>query len=187
MTANISKQACHPGTQGTKNGGTDVHLTPPAIIESLLELWGGIDTDPCCNNKENPNVPARHLYDINDNGLVQEWEGNVFVNPPYSDQIPWAAKLISRLGHETTSGVYLTKTDNRTKWFKVLMDSCDAFCLIEGYLRFGSAESSAPFPSILFYFGGNPSSFRQIFAKHGWTFYHSRQEQVFNERQTNCF
>lgn len=61
------------------------HGTPIEVIECLLALGeGAIDLDPCSNSHEMPNIPARVLYTVDDDGLKQAWGGKVFANPPYS-------------------------------------------------------------------------------------------------------
>ena len=55
---------------------------------------GAIDLDPCSNSREIPNVPAARHYTAQDNGLVQPWEGRVFLNPPFGPGVEqWFSKL----------------------------------------------------------------------------------------------
>lgn len=66
------------------------YITPPHIGPAL----GLFDLDPC----EHTTMPwrmARRGYTINDNGLLQQWEGNVWMNPPYTtaEIRRWMAKL----------------------------------------------------------------------------------------------
>jgi hypothetical protein len=60
------------------NTTKDEWLTPPEIIKSL----GIFDLDPC--SPINPPWPTalKHL-NILDNGLLREWFGRVWLNPPY--------------------------------------------------------------------------------------------------------
>ena len=72
----------------------DEWLTPPAIIEAL----GPFDVDPCSPIKR-PWPTAKRHYTIEDNGLEQEWEGRVWLNPPYGRQVEaWLRKLAADLG-----------------------------------------------------------------------------------------
>ncbi len=56
-----------------------LHYFPDAVIACL----GAIDLDPSSNSREIPNVPAARHYTAQDNGLVQPWDGRVFLNPPF--------------------------------------------------------------------------------------------------------
>lgn len=61
-------------------GATDVWLTPLDLIAPL----GEFDLDPC---GEQFHKTANTIY--SKNGLEQEWFGRVWLNPPYSKDIPY--------------------------------------------------------------------------------------------------
>lgn len=67
----------------TKNAGgksgTNEWYTPSYIIEAL---GGKFDLDPCA--PKNEWHTAKTCYTEEDNGLILPWEGEVFLNPPYS-------------------------------------------------------------------------------------------------------
>lgn len=72
---------------------TDEWLTPPEVIAAL----GGADSfdlDPC-SPIERPWPTARRHLTIVDNGLIQPWDGRVWLNPPYSTSVigQWLARL----------------------------------------------------------------------------------------------
>ena len=70
------------------NTGKDEWLTPPWILQKL----GKFDLDPCAP-KLRPWDTARHHYTIYDNGLLKQWEGRVWCNPPYGNQTEkWLSK-----------------------------------------------------------------------------------------------
>ncbi len=56
----------------------DEWLTPPEIIEAL----GPFDLDPCAPIVRPRDTAARH-FTLEDDGLMQPWEGRVWLNPPY--------------------------------------------------------------------------------------------------------
>ena len=46
-------------TTGTR---TDCWNTPPEFVGDVLEFFDNkLDLDPCCNDIENPNVPAKNF------------------------------------------------------------------------------------------------------------------------------
>lgn len=70
----------------TKFGGgksaTVEWYTPPYIIEAL---GNDFDLDPCAPKKDW--YTAKKCFTKEDDGLVQDWKGFVFLNPPYSSPI----------------------------------------------------------------------------------------------------
>jgi len=56
--------------------------TPSLIIEKARVLLGDIHLDPASSAEFNQLVRALLFYTEHDNGLVQPWAGNVFLNPP---------------------------------------------------------------------------------------------------------
>jgi hypothetical protein len=70
-------------TSFDKTDGNDVWLTPPYILKAL----GEFDLDPCAPiESERPWEMAKKHYTEIDNGLMQNWEGRVWCNPPYGDE-----------------------------------------------------------------------------------------------------
>lgn len=56
--------------------------TPSCFVESSRKVMGSIDVDPASDAEANQIVKAERFYDIQSNGLVQPWVGNVLLNPP---------------------------------------------------------------------------------------------------------
>lgn len=71
----------------------------------------------------------------------------VFVNPPYSDPLPWVLHGIKEHQKGKTV-VFLLKHDSSTKWYRALHEAGARFLMIEGRLRHGTGKP-ANFPSIL--------------------------------------
>ena len=47
----------------TTGNRTDCWNTPVEFVGDVVKFFDGeIDTDPCCNDINNPNVPAKVLY-----------------------------------------------------------------------------------------------------------------------------
>ena len=81
------------------------------------------------------------------NGLTSEWGKKTFVNPPYSNPLPWVEKSIEESRKGKTI-VMLVKVDTSTKWWFKLVESGARFAPFLGRLRFNDGEP-APFPSTL--------------------------------------
>lgn len=96
---------------------TDTWLTPRTILDPL----GEFDLDPCCP----PNMPwrtAKRMVSLPEDGLAIEWHGRVYVNPPWSDPLPWIRKM-----HHHKDGIWLSPAKSTdTKWGQLVLASCDA-------------------------------------------------------------
>jgi len=85
-----------------------------------------------------------------DDGLTQPWFGTVWCNPPYSSVGRWVEKgYHSSLHGATVVMLVPARTDTRW-WHEWAMKGERRF--LRGRLRFGTASSSAPFPSALLIF-----------------------------------
>ena len=62
-------------------------------------------------------IPANQYFTLYDDGLAQDWNGRVWMNPPYSKPLPWIQKFI-----ENENGVALLPTSTG-KWMKYLWES----------------------------------------------------------------
>ena len=63
---------------GDSYSGKTEWLTPPSLVQKL----GKFDLDPCSPINSFYRI-ANSFYTEKDNGLIQEWKGRVFCNPPY--------------------------------------------------------------------------------------------------------
>lgn len=69
--------------------GTDEWLTPPAILAAL----GPFDLDPCAPVVR-PWPTAKRHFTVEDDGLLINWHGRVWMNPPFGRRaIKWMRKL----------------------------------------------------------------------------------------------
>jgi hypothetical protein len=149
---------------------TPEHYTPKALLDLVIELVGAIDLDPC-SNRGKPNVPAKRHFTEKENGLERPWAGRVFVNPPYGDQIAaWTKKIREEGEAEHVSEVVaLLPARPDTEWWDALTTGTDSFvaCFFRGRLKFVGNQDSAPFPSVVVYFGPKHDLFAHIFQHQG--------------------
>lgn len=146
--------------------------TPKNIVERSKDVLKEIDVDPCSNSRRNPNVPARTHYTKDDDGLSRIWEGTVFMNPPYGDEIiDWVERLVGlyRSG-VVTSAIALLPARTDTQWFSLLCSGKPLLCFLRGRLKFSNSQNSAPFPSLVAYFGNDPDRFLRDFCSIGLVF-----------------
>lgn len=153
------------------------HYTPYDFLIRVCEFYGGnIDLDPCANSLTEPHCPALMHYTIEVDGLVMPWWGNVFVNPPYGRGDSGLAGFVKKCLTEYESGnvnqiLLLVPSRTDTQWHKSL--GAITRCYITGRLKFVNAANqgnSAPFPSVLFYFGKNKEYFYEYWSSVGEVF-----------------
>lgn len=91
------------------NRQSDEWLTPPEIIEAL----GPFDLDPA-TPPVMPWLTAAHRYTAADNGLLREWYGRVWLNPPFSKGL--IGPFMKRMA-EHNHGTALVNARTDTIWF----------------------------------------------------------------------
>ena len=140
------------GHQRAYEGHSDEWLTPPSIIESL----GKFDLDPCSPIKR-PWPTATTHYTSLDNGLALNWNGRVWLNPPYGAETgKWLQKLADH-GNGIALIFARTETD---MFFKYGWERADSMLFLRGRLHFHTVEgvrakSNAGAPSVLIAYGKN--------------------------------
>lgn len=155
------------------NSHDDEWYTPPEFIESARLVMGSIDLDPASNEHANKTVKAAHIFTEEDNGLEQEWFGNVWLNPPYSSTlVQLFADKVAERGFE--QAVVLVNNATETKWFRTLVDNADAIVFKTGRIKFlkHDGQHNTPLQGQAFiYYGDNPEVFLEEFGQYGWGCY----------------
>ena len=153
----------------TTGNRKDTWNTPTDFVGDVLKFFGTVDLDPCCNDVNNPNVPALNYFTEETNGLAHDWYGKVFMNHPYSDSKTWVpyAALQYEMGN-TEEMVLLIKLDVSTKWWKSVAKY--PWIAINKRMRFGDGTGAAPFQSAIVYLGEDLDRFNKVFGKYGFLY-----------------
>ena len=157
---------------GNKN---DDWYTPSQYIEAARKVMGSIDLDPASCHDAQQTVRAKQYYvykSEDDNGLTKPWSGNVWINPPFSNVLPFAEKLISHLveSGEVTQAIVLTNNNTDTLWWHKMAELATGVCFTKGRISFYDTygETSAPTNGqTFFYFGDNRHGFVSEFFGYG--------------------
>ena len=151
----------------TTGNRTDCWNTPRDFVGDIITFYDGqIDTDPCCNDINNPNIPAKVLYTEETNGLAHDWCGNVFMNHPYSDSKTWIPYAVMQYEcGNAKEMVLLIKLDVSTKWWQSVCQY--PWIAVNKRLKFGSGKGAAPFQSAIVYLGDDLPRFMNVFGKYG--------------------
>ena len=151
----------------TTGNKTDCWNTPPEFVGDVLKYFGTLDLDPCSNDEDNPNVPAKKVYTEITNGLAHRWTANsVFMNHPYSQSDKWIPYAVSQyeLGYAKEM-ILLIKLDVSTKWWRSV--SQYSWIAVNERMKFGDGTGASRFQSAIIYLGKNLEKFNTIFCKYG--------------------
>jgi len=126
--------------------------TPIALFDRLNGIFH-FTLDAAANSE---NTKCFRYYTKTENGLCNPWApGPVWCNPPYGRAI---SEWVQKAANEVQNGVctvMLLPARTDTKWMhKYILNNPDAEVeFLRGRLRFSGSKNSAPFPSMLVYFG----------------------------------
>ncbi len=133
---------------------TDEWLTPPHIIKAL----GEFDLDPC-SPIDRPWPTAKNHFTIDDNGLLKDWFGRVWMNPPYGKQlIHWLNKMAL---HGNGVGLTFGRTDTEA-FHRYVFPVADSVLFLCGRLFFHHVDGTVAkwnggAASVLIAYGANNS------------------------------
>lgn len=148
-----------PRPHVTNNSGNNEWYTPKDLIDAATELFfddycpeslnhemteDGCDcppitTDPASSDLAQATVQAKYYYTADTDGLAQEWRGNVWLNPPYSQ--PLLSRFIDKLLTELDAGrvrqaLVLVNNATETGWAQRLIEASAAVCFLKGRVKY---------------------------------------------------
>lgn len=141
------------GGHQSSAAGSEVWLTPPAILQAL----GSFDLDPCAAPAPQPWPTAAKMLTKVENGLLAAWHGRVWLNPPYGAAVGrWMRRMAD---HGRGTALVFPRTE--TEWFFDSVwraETADAALFLNGRLNFHLPDGSksrynAGGPSVLIAYG----------------------------------
>jgi ParB family chromosome partitioning protein len=158
----------------SNNAGENEWYTPPEYVEAAIKVLGIIDLDPASSTIANKIIKAKKFYTNEDDGLQQKWEGNIFLNPPYSQpEIKLFSEKVSDEYEkgEISQAIILVNNATETAWFQRILSVSSAVCFVKSRIRFLDPEGNpkgAPLQGqAILYFGEKDSLFRNCFSQFG--------------------
>ena len=110
---------------------SDDYYTPKWIFDQLdIEF----DIDVAAPKYGVEWLPAKQHFSIDDDGLAQNWNGIVWMNPPYSKPTPWVDKFLKH-----KNGIALLPF-MKSKWFERIWNEAEAIVPLPINLKFNHAE-----------------------------------------------
>jgi len=153
--------------------GENEWYTPPEYIAMAREVMGGIDLDPASSAEANKTVGALKFHTAEDDGLAQQWQGRVWLNPPYSrDLMPrFVEKLKAAFqSDDVSAAIMVTHNNTDTGWFHSLAEVTGAICFPAKRIKFYRGEDvAAPANGQMFiYLGNGAARFAEVFSSIGF-------------------
>lgn len=103
--------------------------TPKWIFDALAIEF---DLDPASPHDMQSEVPAKKKFTIFDDGLKKQWEGRVWMNPPYGKTTgDWIRRMVD---HNNGIALVFSRTD--ASWCQEIMLASTAMLFIAGRIEF---------------------------------------------------
>ena len=136
--------------RGLFSSRSDEWETPWELFNILNDEFH-FTIDVCANER---NTKCKEFYSKEDDGLIQDWYGTCWMNPPYGRAIrQWVVKAYeSSLENACTVVCLLPARTDTAWWHDYVIPYASDVRFIKGRIRFSNAESGAPFPSAIVVF-----------------------------------
>ena len=130
--------------------------TPQWFFDELNEEFN-FTLDPCSNG----NHKCEKFYTIKEDGLKQDWSKDiVFMNPPYGGHTgDWIKKALEESQKGAVVVCLIVSSTDRSYWHDYIFPFAQQVRFIRGRLKFGEADSTAPFASAIVIF--SPKEFEE--------------------------
>ena len=148
------------------------YFTPPEIVDCARAAMGGIDLDAASHWAANKIHKIPNYFDTNRSAFVNDWQGKVWLNPPYGNNKPWFDRAMGfiRAGAIDQMCMISPVWSFTTQAAREFMDAASAMILLSPTPRFwGNAENreGSNHPHAVVYIGRYPSRFISAFRAHG--------------------
>lgn len=162
------------------NSGENEWYTPAWIIEAARTAMGSIDCDPASSSTANQTVKAETFFTAEDDGLGNRWDGNVWLNPPYSKELigRFVEGVIERYhAGEVRQACVLVNNATETIWGQALIEASAAVCFLNSRVKFLRPDGSTGAPlqgqMVCFLTSQYVNAFTDAFSEYGKVMCHA--------------
>jgi len=147
-------------------------LLPDEYLEKVKTVFGMSELYPATSDLTQEMAQAANHITFITNELDKNWNGNVFVNPPYSttEVIALADMFVEEYnsGH-INQGIFLTDNSTYTDWFHKLMNNANLTCFTDSRANFQNKGNKTKKTNgqVFFYIGDNGKKFIEEFTDIG--------------------
>jgi phage N-6-adenine-methyltransferase len=154
----------------------DTWQTPSWLTDGIGAAIGGFDLDPCAG-PDTRIAETNYSIQRGENGLQQDWFGDVWVNPPFTSKVDWVHKAISEYDDpDGADRVFLLTPDSTDvkSWFHGdIVPTAEYVWFAEGRVKFldpqtGEPAGSPSFGAAISVFGEIEPELRNWFHANGW-------------------
>lgn len=139
------------------SSATEEWATPQHLF-NWLDARYHFSLDVCSTDD---NCKCRRHYTKRENGLAQDWAsagGVCWMNPPYGKAMPpWLQKAYDEARRGVQTVALIPSRTDTSYWWRIIeagkREGLVDYQFVPGRLKFGDAKTSAPFASVLIFFG----------------------------------
>ena len=165
-----AKAACHV----SKNTGVPEWYTPDEYLDAVREVMESIDLDPASSEIAQKRVKAKRFFTMADDGLTKQWQGRIYLNPPYTAGL--VDKFLAKLGvhlkaGEVSEAIVLVNNATDTAWMQDAAKAASVICFPKGRIKFldENGKPGAPLQGqAILYFGPEGARFADTFQQFGF-------------------
>lgn len=143
--------------------------TPEYIVSAVKDMFGIIQLDPCSNTNSIVGAVTNYILPTND-GLKDSWDySTIYVNPPFGPGLDlWVKRCVDAYKNHGSEIILLLPAAVETKWWQQLIfPNSPSICFLNKRIKFIGAESGAPMPCAIVYFGDDSQGFFKAFKDLG--------------------
>jgi phage N-6-adenine-methyltransferase len=129
------------------SSATDLWATPQSFFDACNRIFR-FDCDVCALPSS---AKCEKYFTPEDDGLMQEWTGTCWMNPPYGRNIGKWMRKAWKSSEQGATVVCLVPARPDTRWWHDYATK-GTVLFLRGRLKFGDVKTSAPFPSALVVF-----------------------------------